>query len=413
MSCTRDSNYQNPNGISPNTIVKRGHKYKPINPNFTPTIIRLSNSKGLITETKLITIYGSGFIHPSISTTYVNFGKEYQKIPTNYYNSSRISFTVPYNLLAGTFPIVVVTVYNENYKEKLYSSYSPNNVFYSNALNYTSEYPFTITPNLGNYQIFSNTRSMYNLIIVFTQNSVINFMNNVRDFGYFIVGGGGGGAGATISPVQKNTKSFNALLSNNFISTPFKQLNGGGGGGGGGVLTGNCSINIGIDYQIHIGAGGGGGIKDISGNKGFDSSFNNFIAPGGFGGNVNGNGGNSGNGNPGGIIGTFIGTFNGIDKTIEYGSSGVNGGGGAGFVDVSNSYVSIPNTDGGLGYIFEYFNYYGNGGLGGCLDNGTVIQPFNNGNGGNGGDISGNHIIGDKGNPGVIILYFKFDISTQ
>ena len=362
MACTRDTNYQNPNGIQPNTVVKRV-KYIGGYPSFKPIINNLSINTSTTGIYTVVYINGSNFLPPSYGTTFVNFGS-YKNLPVTFYSSFNISFIIPLQALPGFYNISVVNVYNSNFSPAINQSYH-GNLNYSNSIEYKlTTFSYTLS---GSYTINSNEN--YNTIITFIGNGTFNVINNYSNtsINYIMVGGGGGGGGAAYA--------------------------GGGAGGGGQVLMGtfNSSLN---NYNIVIGKGGSGGIgssEPTDGIAGGITSFigNNFdiIANGGQPGYrvsnpsvTNGylNGGNSGAGGLGGL-----GAGNSFAGNNP-GQNGTNGGGGGG-----GQYGNGNGGNGGSNNI--NLNYGGGGGGGAGVPELTINKPDGGmgvGGGGNGGDYN-------------------------
>lgn len=94
-------------------------KFKNSYPNFTPVILDLSvhsSEAGAYTQ---VTIFGNNFSSGSaIGYSVVNFG-DFTNLPTTFYGSTRISFTIPTIAKSGVYNIQVVNVL---YPTSLYSN---------------------------------------------------------------------------------------------------------------------------------------------------------------------------------------------------------------------------------------------------------------------------------------------------
>jgi len=106
-------------------------------PNFTPAILKLSKTSSIKGEYSVVYINGLNFLHPSIGSTYVNFGP-YTNLPIIYFSSINLSFVVPLNIKVDKYSVVVVNVYNGNF------SYQTNNT-YPGILNISNAVIYTIT----------------------------------------------------------------------------------------------------------------------------------------------------------------------------------------------------------------------------------------------------------------------------
>jgi hypothetical protein len=188
MSCPKDTNLQVRddfgNLIAP--IVKRESKCKNIKniyPSFTPVINSLSVNSSISGFYTVVYIYGYNFLHPSIGTTYVNFGN-YTKLPITFYNSFNISFVVPIDAISGIYNIKVVNIYNNNLCLRVKQN-TPGIPNYSNNYFYLIEgIPFCAS---GLYNFSSDTS--FNGIITFNGNGKITFFNafKPRKLNYTII----------------------------------------------------------------------------------------------------------------------------------------------------------------------------------------------------------------------------------
>jgi hypothetical protein len=111
--------------------IKISNKY----PNFTPVILKLSKTSSIRGEYSVVYINGLNFLHPSIGTTYVNFGS-YTNLPVTYFSSVNFSFVVPLHIKVGNYSVVVVNIYNGNFGPQINIS-SPGILNISNAEIYT------------------------------------------------------------------------------------------------------------------------------------------------------------------------------------------------------------------------------------------------------------------------------------
>lgn len=131
MACTRNINYQNPNGIVVDTIRRRIQKYTNFYPSFNPIINNLSTTNSKSNFYSQVYINGSNFQ----GTAFVNFGA-YKNLPIIFYSSFNISFVVPLNAPIGSYNVTVVNIYNGNFSPQINTSY-PGNQNYSNSIIYT------------------------------------------------------------------------------------------------------------------------------------------------------------------------------------------------------------------------------------------------------------------------------------
>ena len=130
MACTRDINYQNPNGTVIDTIRRRIRKYTNFYPSFNPIIYNLSSNLSSFGIYSQVYINGSNFQ----GTAFVNFGP-YKNLPIIFYSSFNISFVVPLNAPIGSYNVIVVSIYNGNFSPQINTSY-PGNQNYSNSITY-------------------------------------------------------------------------------------------------------------------------------------------------------------------------------------------------------------------------------------------------------------------------------------
>jgi len=123
-------------GISSvNTLISRCRKYKGFYPSFTPDIGYISTTTSVAGEYSYVAINGSNFL-PN-GTTYVNFGN-YRNIPVTYGSSFNIAFVVPTVALPGSYNVVVVNNYSDNFSP-------PVNQSYQGTLNYSTPVVYTLT----------------------------------------------------------------------------------------------------------------------------------------------------------------------------------------------------------------------------------------------------------------------------
>jgi hypothetical protein len=118
-----------------NTIISRCRKYKGFYPNFTPSIGYMSTITSIAGEYSFVAIQGNNFL-PN-GTTYVNFGN-YKNIPVTYIGSFSIGFVVPPMAPSGSYNVVVVNVYTDNFAPSV-------NQTYQGTLNYSSPVIYTLT----------------------------------------------------------------------------------------------------------------------------------------------------------------------------------------------------------------------------------------------------------------------------
>ena len=259
----------------------------------------------------------------------------------------------------------------------------PSGSLFGNSICGINNYLNYLTPNTqvspyilisGNYEITSN--SIYNTIITFYGNSVIEFTKSIQ-INYTIVGGGGGGG-----------------------SGFFGSNGGGGGGGGGGGVKENSLLFESGEYNINIGSGGLGGSNLIQNSPGTNGETTSIIsllvnidASGGFGGSRVGTGNGGASGTPG--------STGGIGNTAPFGGTGTlgGGGGGAGYTDSGgNGSVNISTLI--YGTIFGAGGGGGGGGSGSSV--GGTAGNLNAGNGGNrpSGTNAGNGVANTGGGGG-------------
>jgi uncharacterized protein (TIGR03437 family) len=116
-----------------NTQVSRCRKYKGFYPSFTPGISYMSITNSVAGEYSYVAINGTNFL-PN-GTTYVNFGG-YKNIPVTYGSSFNIAFVVPSKALSGSYNVVVVNNYTDNFSPAVNQSYQ-GTLNYSNPIVYT------------------------------------------------------------------------------------------------------------------------------------------------------------------------------------------------------------------------------------------------------------------------------------
>jgi len=115
-----------------NTTQDICRKYKGFYPSFAPVISSLSITTSVAGQYALVYIFGYNFL-PN-GSTYVNFG-QYKNIPITFYSSNNISFVVPIQAQSGTYNVVVVNIYNNNFSPPVKYSY-PGVLNYSDGVFY-------------------------------------------------------------------------------------------------------------------------------------------------------------------------------------------------------------------------------------------------------------------------------------
>ena len=88
-------------GLKKKCVQKRG-----LRPSIVPVIFNLSTNTSKAGEYQLVNITGENFRY---NNTQVKFGN-ISNIAITYNSSFNISFTVPINLLPGTYPVYVTTI---------------------------------------------------------------------------------------------------------------------------------------------------------------------------------------------------------------------------------------------------------------------------------------------------------------
>lgn len=254
-----------------------------------------------------------------------------------------------------------------------------------------------------------------------TDTNSIRFLIQPTHFGYIIVGGGGGGgAGAG--------------------STSGGNSGGGGGGGGGQVISDIFSPAINTNYNIIVGNGGsgcylyndnqpetnaGGQSPNYSWGNGQNSSFDNYIAFGGYSGQgavyTDGTSNYTRNVAPlGGSVGGGKGCFSNLGTGYKFAMAGTNG---TTFTVYGIEYAFGGGGGGGSGYNFsQIIGGIGGGGAGGCGGDPPFIQCVSGqsntgGGGGGGGCFASNtayaYSTSDttstrNGGSGTVVLYFDY-----
>lgn len=117
------------------TVSSRCRKYKGFYPSFTPEIGYMSVTTSVAGKYSFVSLSGQNFL-PN-GTTYVNFGG-YTNIPVTYGSSFNIAFVVPTVAIAGSYNVVVVNVYSDNFSP-------PVNQSYAGTLNYSNPVVYTLT----------------------------------------------------------------------------------------------------------------------------------------------------------------------------------------------------------------------------------------------------------------------------
>ena len=118
--------------IDTNTV--RCHT-KSFYPSFSPIMNGLSVTTSNSGVYSLVYVTGSNFVSPTNGTTYINFGS-FTNLPITFYSSFNISFVVPLNAVAGSYNVIVVSIYNGNFSPAVNTSY-PGTPNYSNPITYT------------------------------------------------------------------------------------------------------------------------------------------------------------------------------------------------------------------------------------------------------------------------------------
>lgn len=107
----------------PSTVNAR--KYKYFYPNTSPVIYSQTPAQSVLGDYTLCYINGLNFSKENTTgNSTVTFGS-IRNIPVTFYSSLNLSFVVPNNLVAGTYPVQVVN-----------NNYFPSTT-YSNIVNYT------------------------------------------------------------------------------------------------------------------------------------------------------------------------------------------------------------------------------------------------------------------------------------
>jgi hypothetical protein len=101
-------------------------------PSFTPELSNLSVTTSAAGGYSLVYVNGSNFL-PN-GTTFVQFGN-FGYLPVTYYSSFNLSFVVPLNAGAGTYPVKVVSLYNGNFSPPVNQTYA-GNLNFSQPINY-------------------------------------------------------------------------------------------------------------------------------------------------------------------------------------------------------------------------------------------------------------------------------------
>ena len=285
--------------------------------------------------------------------------------------------------------------------------------------NYTV-FPFTVegSPTIT---ILSTNES----IIQYTNTNItnsINFLIQPTHFNYIIVGGGGGGgAGAG--------------------ATSGGNSGGGGGGGAGEIISNIFSPEINTKYSITVGDGGsgcylynnnqpetkaGGQSPEFTWGNGQNSSFENYMALGGYSGQgavyTDGTSNYSRTGAAaGGLHGGGKGCFSNPGGGYKYAAAGING---TTFDIYGNIYTIGGGGGGGSGYNFEPVagggeEKGGDGGCGGDVPRVPCVPGnVNTGGGGGGGGCFASNTsyaysnssteLSRNGGSGTVILYFDY-----
>jgi hypothetical protein len=118
-----------------NTTISRCRKYKGFYPSFTPEIGYMSTSTSVSKEYSYVAIQGNNFL-PN-GTTFVNFGN-YRNIPVTYISSFNIAFVVPTMAKPGSYNVVVVNNYTDNFSPSVNQSFQ-------GTLNYSTPLVYTLT----------------------------------------------------------------------------------------------------------------------------------------------------------------------------------------------------------------------------------------------------------------------------
>lgn len=241
---------------------------------------------------------------------------------------------------------------------------------YSTAISFNTIPEFTYT---GDYEIVNDsdepiTVSQGNWKIRFLTSGTLTFTNlNGAESGIdvFLVGGGAGGN--------------------------YNYRGGAGGGSGYTSTTQAATVQVGVEYDIVIGAGGVGA-KTAGGRAGGVTSAFGSIANGGA--TLSGNGAYGGDGGSGGGSGTLS-----QDKDGAYSKAGIGG------TDGANGQGTHPGT--GQGTTTREFGetggtLYATGGTG-CASNAITPNPVSQ-NTGDGGNGAGGSIESTSGGSGIVVI---------
>jgi hypothetical protein len=110
-------------------------KISNVYPNFKPVINSLSVNTSKLGVYSIVYVDGENFLPAVYGTTYINFGKKYQKLPITFYSPNQLSFVVPLEAVIGIYNVTVVNIYNSNFSPAVNLTYA-GNLNYSNTVNY-------------------------------------------------------------------------------------------------------------------------------------------------------------------------------------------------------------------------------------------------------------------------------------
>jgi hypothetical protein len=123
---------QNVSSLTANTTQDFCRKYSGFYPSFTPVINSLSVIDCSFGVYTLVYVYGTNFLQ---NNTYIQFGS-FTNLSVIFYNSTTISFVIPYKAGKGTYNVIAINKYNGNFSPSINSSYS-GNLCYSNLVTFT------------------------------------------------------------------------------------------------------------------------------------------------------------------------------------------------------------------------------------------------------------------------------------
>lgn len=136
MGCTRDANYQNPQGTNQITRKKKTNLFYP--PNFTPIVDSFSRYTSVQGDYTVVYIRGKNFYPSCIGSTVVRFNTRFKSLPVIFHSPFLLSFVVPVDADVGENIIYLVNSYNANFKGRNYTT-SNDSTNYSNSIRYIIE----------------------------------------------------------------------------------------------------------------------------------------------------------------------------------------------------------------------------------------------------------------------------------